>query len=406
MNPATGTLIQRIDDRQLRRFVHDWDDFEALVIRVYRAGEPTNSDARELVYLRRRLRRAYVSWQAPLRPHWPEALELDPFRKLLEIEAADALVDNWEAMQTLPHARQAINQFLLARLEGVQAELDHLELDGRGVRLHAVQAGPESGFPVILLHGFPEFWYGWRHQIDALSEAGYRVLALDQRGYNRSDKPQGIAAYRPALLVADLVAVMDGMGLRKAAVVGHDWGASVAWWAAYAHPDRLERMVIMNVPHPRVFADALRTSWRQLLRSWYIAAIQLPRLPELLLRLFGYALLKAALRRSSGRNTFTRQDLRAYQQAWAQPGALTGMLNWYRAVARYQPRISTRGLVQVPTLMIWGARDIALGREMAPASIERCKRGKLVMVEQASHWVQHEAAGQVNKLMLDFLSGG
>lgn len=403
MNPATAPLLERVKDRSLRRFVHDWDELEALVVRVYRSGSPSESDAREFTYLRRRLRRAYQRWEAALRPHWPEHLEHDPFRHILNLPEAASLVENWEAMQTLPHARQAINQLLLGLLEGVQAELEHLELPGQGVRLHLVQAGPDTGWPVVLLHGFPEFWYGWRHQIDSLAEAGYRVLALDQRGYNRSDKPRQVAAYHPDLLVGDLFAMLDGLGIERAALVGHDWGALVAWWAAYARPERIDRMAILNGPHPRVFARTLRTNRRQRLRSWYIAWAQLPRLPELLLRAFGFALLTASLRRTSSGRTFSRQELQVYRQAWSQPGALTGMLNWYRAVARYQPRISTRGLVQVPTLMIWGAQDVALERAMARQSIQRCKQGKLVMIAQASHWVQHEAAERVNKLLLDFL---
>lgn len=406
MDPADAPLTSQIRDRGLQRFVHDWDDLEALVIRVYKAAAWNESDRREFRYLRRRLRRAYLDWESALRPHWPDELSADPFRAILGLQEPDALVGNWAAMQTLPHAREAINGFLLGLREGPPPDLEHMQLSSNGVQLHVAQAGPPDGLPVVLLHGFPEFWYGWRHQIGPLAEAGYRVLVPDQRGYNRSEKPAGVAAYRPDLLVRDLLGLLDGLGLQRASLVGHDWGAVVAWWAAYAAPDRFDRMAILNVPHPRVFSRALSSSWRQRLRSWYIAAFQVPLLPELALRAFGAVGLKLMLARTSRRGTFSRQDLKRYRQAWLQPSAVRSMLHWYRAMARYPARISTRGLVQVPTLMIWGARDAAFGPELAQASIERCKRGKLVPIEHASHWVQHEAAERVNKLLLEFLTAG
>ncbi len=282
--------------------------------------------------------------------------------------------------------------------------LEHIEIESNGVRLHTVLAGPGEGPPLILLHGFPEFWYGWRHQIGPLAQAGYRVIVPDQRGYNLSEKPAGVREYRGEALVEDVLGLMQALGLQRVSVIGHDWGAAVAWWTASAYPERIERLVILNVPHPKVMARALRTSWRQRLRSWYIAFFQLPRVPELLLRAAGFARMQAGLRRSARSGTFVAPELEAYRQAWAQPGALTAMLNWYRAAARYRPRISLRKKIQVPTLMIWGARDLALGLELAQASIELCERGRLVVLEEATHWVQHEAGDEVNRLLLEFLS--
>ncbi|MCH7951575.1 alpha/beta hydrolase [Patescibacteria group bacterium] len=287
----------------------------------------------------------------------------------------------------------------------VSTDLEHSQIETNGIRLHIVQSGPANGPPVILLHGFPEFWYGWRHQIGPLAAAGYRLLVPDQRGYNRSQKPEGVAAYRAGVLVGDLFGLMQTLDIQRASLVGHDWGAAVAWWAASAHPERFDRLVILNVPHPKVMARTLRTSWRQQLRSWYIAFFQTPWLPEALLWAGDFAVMKSALQRSGLRHTFSAEELAVYQQAWAQPGALTGMLNWYRAAARHPARISLKRKIQVPTLMIWGARDVALGWEMAQPSIEMCEDGRLVTFETAGHWVQHEQAAQVNRLLLDFLSG-
>jgi len=284
--------------------------------------------------------------------------------------------------------------------------LEQIDIESNGVRLHTVLAGPGEGTPLILLHGFPEFWYGWRHQIGPLAQAGYRVIVPDQRGYNLSGKPAGVRDYRGEALVADLFGLMQALDVQRASLIGHDWGAAVAWWAATAHAERIERLVILNVPHPKVMARALRTSWRQRLRSWYIAFFQLPRLPELLLGAAGFAGMVATMRRSGRSGTFSAAELNTYRQAWGQPGALTAMLNWYRAAARYRPRISLQGKIQVPTLMIWGARDIAMGLGLARASLEWCEHGQLVVLEEATHWVQHDAADEVNRLLLGFLSEG
>ncbi|MGI8748579.1 MAG: alpha/beta fold hydrolase, partial [Deinococcus sp.] len=166
-----------------------------------------------------------------------------------------------------------------------------LALDG--VTLHLVEAGPADGPPVVLLHGFPEFWYGWRRQIGALAEAGYRVMVPDMRGYNLSDKPCGVAAYGMEALTGDLLALLDARGYERASVVGHDWGAAVAWSFALRHPERVARLVILNVPHPAVFARTLRRSRAQRARSWYMFFFQLPLLPELLLRAGRCGLMKA-----------------------------------------------------------------------------------------------------------------
>lgn len=160
---------------------------------------------------------------------------------------------------------------------------EHRKIVTNGVRLHVVQTGPQDAPLVILLHGFPEFWYGWRQQIPALAAAGLQVWAPDQRGYNESDKPVGVGAYRIDELVADVVGLIDASGLRRASLVGHDWGAAVAWWVALTAPERLERLVILNGPHPSVMRRHLTRSVRQLLRSWYIFGFQVPWVPERLL---------------------------------------------------------------------------------------------------------------------------
>lgn len=285
-------------------------------------------------------------------------------------------------------------------------EIAHSFIETSRVRLHVTEAGPEEGPLVVLLHGFPEFWYGWRHQIEALAAAGYRVMAPDQRGYHLSDKPQGYDAYAIDRLAADVIGLIAARGRDRATVVGHDWGAGVAWWLALRHPSWLDRLAILNVPHPAVLLRHLRRDPAQWLRSWYILFFRLPRLPEALLRANGYEGLARALRQSARAGTFSEIDLVRYRAAWSQPGALTAMINWYRAAARRPSRPPDNPRVAVPTLVIWGARDVALAREMAAESVAYCDRGRLELCEEATHWVQHDEAARVNALLLAFLAEG
>jgi pimeloyl-ACP methyl ester carboxylesterase len=272
------------------------------------------------------------------------------------------------------------------------------------VTLHVMQAGPVDGPIALLLHGFPEFWFGWRHQVGPLVEAGYRVWAPDQRGYNISDKPAETRAYQIDRLAGDVAALIQATGRERVHLIGHDWGAAVAWRVAMLHPERLEKLVILNVPHPVVMLQHLRTNPRQMLRSWYIYAFQLPGLAEWLLSRNQWQGLADALTSTSRSGTFTPEDLQRYRSAWSQPGALTAMLNWYRALLRCRVTPVASPRIQTPTLMLWGARDHALCREMAQPSIDLCDRGELVFLESASHWVQHEEPAEVNRRILEFLA--
>lgn len=283
-------------------------------------------------------------------------------------------------------------------------ELEHTYIPASGARLHVVRAGPADGPPLILLHGFPEFWYGWRHQIPALAAAGYRIWAPDQRGYNLSDKPRPIAAYNLDVLAADVVALIRATGRDRVYLVGHDWGAAVAWWVAVKHPELLRRLVILNVPHPIVMARHVRQSAEQLARSWYILFFQIPWLPELLFRAAGYRFGLEMLQASSRPDTFADHDLQHYLRAWSRPRALTSMINWYRATRQTRTERLPSLRVTTPTLIIWGAQDVALSRPLAPKSLAMCDNGRLVVLEDATHWVQHDEPEQVNELIRSFVA--
>ena len=278
-------------------------------------------------------------------------------------------------------------------------------IETNGIKLHVVMAGPKYGQPVLLLHGFPEFWYGWRKQIPALVEAGYRVIVPDQRGYNLSDKPKGIKAYRLDKLADDILGLMDAFGYDMVNLIGHDWGAIVAWALAIWHPGRLRKLGILNVPHPNVMIRFLRRGDpEQLRRSWYIFAFQIPWLPEYFLHKNDWLNAVRVLRGSGKIHTFTNEDIAEYKQTWFQPGAMTAMINWYRAAVRYLPKLLKDVQVKVPTLMIWGMQDTALSHRMARPSMDYCDEGKLAFFEDATHWVQHDEAETVNQLLIEFLS--
>ncbi|HVX15282.1 MAG TPA: alpha/beta hydrolase [Pirellulales bacterium] len=282
--------------------------------------------------------------------------------------------------------------------------IEHRYVSSNGLRFHVATAGPGDGQLIVLLHGFPECWYGWRHQIDPLAQAGFSVWAPDQRGYNLSDKPEGIEPYAVQNLAADVAGLIVAAGRERAIVVGHDWGGVVAWHLAAMMPEIVERAVILNVPHPAIMLRQLRRSLRQMLRSWYMGFFQVPWLPEVWLAFKRGWPLARALRRTSRPGTFSPEELEQYREAWSQPRAVASMVNWYRAALRSSARQAPATRIHVPTLLIWGARDRFLGREMARPSIDLCDNGRLEMIEEATHWVQHEEPQRVNQLILDFVA--
>ncbi len=275
------------------------------------------------------------------------------------------------------------------------------EVVTRGARLHVVTEGPEDGPMVLLLHGFPETSAGWRRQMPALAEAGWFCVAPDQRGYGRSDKPARTRAYRIGALVDDALAVIDAMGRRRCHVVGHDWGGMVAWWLALDHPERVASFSALNIPHPWVFSRWLFTS-RQLLRSWYIFAMQLPWLPERSLSQDDHDPLVRVMFANSTAKPFTPEEVASWKEAWSRPGALSGMLAWYRAMARW-PTFPRARRVSVPTRIVFGKQDLALDWRMAEDSAALCDDVQLTLIEEAGHFVQHDAPDRVNRILLDFL---
>jgi pimeloyl-ACP methyl ester carboxylesterase len=273
------------------------------------------------------------------------------------------------------------------------------------VRLHYVEAGPEDGPAVVLLHGFPDFWYSWRHQIPTLAAAGLRVIAPDMRGYNLSSKPPEVSAYEPRRLAGDIAGLIRERGCSTACVAGHDWGAAVAWVLAMAHPEVVERLAILNVPHPRRMLTELRRPSRQLAKSWYIFFFQLPWLPERAVRAGDWWALRRGFEHDARPGAFTPADLDRYREAWSQPGAATAAINYYRASIRRPPSGARGGLAPIaaPTLVIWGEHDRYLSSALAePSRDDVPGLERVVRLPDASHWVQHDEPDRVSELLIGF----
>jgi pimeloyl-ACP methyl ester carboxylesterase len=272
-----------------------------------------------------------------------------------------------------------------------------------GVRLHYVEAG--SGPLVVLLHGFPEFWYSWRYQIPALAAAGYHVVAPDLRGYNTSEKPPGVRSYMLDTLTDDVLGLIHHMGEQSAVVVGHDWGGAVAWNVPMRHPHVVDTLIVLNAPHPAAFLRELRTPG-QMAKSWYMLFFQAPWLPEALFRAANYAVVERTFRTDPvRRDAFSEDDIRRYKRALSRPGALTATINYYRALFRRNPREAIRPPppITCPTLVIWGERDRYLGVPLTEGLEQWVSNVRVERIPEASHWVQIDAPDQVNQLMLDFL---
>jgi pimeloyl-ACP methyl ester carboxylesterase len=290
---------------------------------------------------------------------------------------------------------------LPCKLCTVPFPLEHVTFHNGPIELHAVAAGPHDGPVVMLLHGFPEFWYCWHKQIEPLAAAGFRVIVPDQRGYNESSKPRGAANYTLSHLTSDVLAIADQLRAQKIFLSGHDWGAAVAWSTALLHPQRVAKLAILNVPHPSVMLRYLKSNLHQIRRSWYMFLLQLPLLPEFVFSAFDFRFGKNALLNSSRPNTFSADDLALYRAAWSEPGALTAMMNWYRAAFRYRSKFPD-STVHVPTRILWGERDAFLLSEMAHDSLRYCDSAELYTFPKASHWLQHEEPARISALLIDF----
>ncbi len=269
------------------------------------------------------------------------------------------------------------------------------------LQLQVTTAGDTHQPLILFLHGFPEIGLSWRQQLLFFAEQGFYAAAPDQRGYNRSSKPNAVKAYTLTHLTADIAALIRQLTAGQVYLVGHDWGGAVAWAMAHHYPELIQKLIILNMPHPVVLQQHLKQSGKQRLRSWYAGFFQVPFLPEWLCRAFHFKILESSVVKTALPNTFSRQTIALYKKAWQQPGALPAMINWYRAY-KHDP-LTGQELIRVPTLLIWGKKDKFLSAEMAQPSIDQCSQGELKYIDQATHWLHHEYPDLVNNLILDFI---
>lgn len=272
-----------------------------------------------------------------------------------------------------------------------------------GLNLHVVDAGREGDPLLILLHGFPEFWWAWRLQIAPLVEAGFHVVVPDMRGYNLSDAPEALSAYRLHILADDVAALGAAFGADRFDLVGHDWGGVVAWAVAGRHAERLRRLVIMDAPNPDVWGGQALEHPTQMLRSAYVGFFQAPWLPEATLAALDFAGMKTMLARSAHDGAFSDDDLERYAEAWSRPGVLTAMLNYYRTL-RERPRPETPVRIRTPTLILWGEKDAFLEHHVARAALDLCDDGRLTIVEGATHWLHLEQPDRIAAEIAAFLA--
>lgn len=276
-----------------------------------------------------------------------------------------------------------------------------LFVEANGLRFEVLEEGRGDRL-ALCLHGFPEHAVSWRHQMPVLAALGYRVWAVNQRGYGRTTRPARVADYALPELLDDVAALIDASGARSVVLIGHDWGAMVAWHFAAGRLRPLERLVIMNVPHPLCFRAALRR-WRQARRSWYIAFFQLPGLPERMLSANG----GATVRRMFARLALPENVMATYTRQIVEPGAATAMLNWYRAARLRSPRMpDVARVIEVPTLLVWGEEDVALDPICLEGTGRHVRDLTLRRLPGVSHWVQQDAPGTVNRLLQEFLGAG
>ena len=286
---------------------------------------------------------------------------------------------------------------------GIELREGYAEV-GNGVNLHYVEAG--DGPMVVLLHGFPEFWYGWRLQIAPLASAGYRVVAPDTRGYNLSSKPEDFEAYGVDKLADDIQGLVRELGADSAHIVGHDWGGTIAWNLAMNHPEVVDRLAILNAAHPRRLSEGLHHP-SQLRKSWYFFFFATPGLPEEVVHLRDWHFLRHFLQDANP--PYTEEEFERYVEAWSQPGAAAGMINYYRASVRQSQKEAAAKLrpLSAPTLVIWGEGDSYLGSDLAePDKDDVPNLDRVERLPDASHWVHHDEADSVNRLLTDFFGAG
>ena len=295
------------------------------------------------------------------------------------------------------------NQPRLDAVEAARRELG-IEIDARmvdvgDVELFVVHAGPADGPPIVLLHGFPEFWYAWKGVVAPLTQAGYRVIIPDQRGYGDSDKPRGVESYDVDRLGDDIANLITALGYENAFVAAHDWGGGVAWNLAIRHPERVRKLAVIDTPHPDAY-EHVQTKEASV--SWFRTFFQIPLVPEETARWGNWALQSKMLRDTAAPGAFPDEKLDLYRSAWDRDGAFGSMVNWYRAAFRRGPGDGKDARVVLPVLLILTAHDAFIPADMTRASLSLLDDGRLIELGTGTHWVMQEQPDRIAQLLEEF----
>jgi epoxide hydrolase 4 len=283
--------------------------------------------------------------------------------------------------------------------------MESVFLQVNGIQIHCRVSGNPQHPALVFLHGFPEFWYAWQKQIGFFESRDYYLIIPDQRGYHLSDKPSAISAYRLSILAEDIIAVLDALKVDKCLLVGHDWGAAVAYYLGAKFSRRIHKLIILQLPHPQVIMRYIRHEKAQRKRFSYIYFFQIPWMPESALRKNNYRRLRHALLKFSKKGTFLPDDIGLYLSAWQQKNTLRSMLNWYRAAFWYRSDIKAIGTISLPTQIYWGEKDAFMMKEMIRDSMPYFTEAELHYFPEGTHWIHHELPDELNQSMLEFMEG-
>ena len=271
----------------------------------------------------------------------------------------------------------------------------------KDIKLHIAHAGPKDGQLILFLHGFPENWAEWTKQLLFFSKKGFFAISIDQRGYNLSDKPKYTHNYRIDRLALDVIQVANYYGRKKFILVGHDWGANVAWWTALRYPSSVLKLVIINVPHPLIMKKILYSYPKQIFRSWYIFFLQIPLISEFFVSFNKGIVLYYLVKSSAIKGSIPENLLSYYRNSWCRSNVLS-MINWYRGMKLGGDSKLSSIKVIPKTLLLWGLKDRFIVSEAVKPSLKLCKEPKCLVFPLNTHWLVHEQSAKVSKYIFEF----
>lgn len=267
-----------------------------------------------------------------------------------------------------------------------------------GVRLHAILAGPKKGNPIILLHGFPEFWLSWEKEIEILSNNGFRVIVPDLRGFNRSDKPKEVSQYTSDIMAKDIVELIKELGYEKVALGGHDMGGWISWTLLTYYPELFSKAIILNCPHPKAYFAYVRTSISQMMKSWYAFFFRMPFIPEIILTATNFFPYTSNLSKK-----LSKKKKLFYLEAYKKEGAVSANLNFYRCIIKgHLVNDTSTTRVKVPVKLLWGLKDRYLNKDLIKESLKYCNNGSVRCFPNSSHWIPIEEPEEVSKEIINF----